>query len=171
MAPMSRLSSAPSTPTGRVPLRIRLDNGFQSGRVDGAWWPQTRDLQVEAADLVDHFPHLIGSVERLLFSRPDWDAVAGAPSARRIQAKRGPVKVGSFPSDDTHLMIVKMMSGQRLRLLVIPSDTAPQVAGRVMEQAADERNLESAVELLGLIKADQSGIGFDVWNDDSHSAM
>jgi hypothetical protein len=168
MASMSRLSSAPSTPTGRVPLRIRLDNGFQSGKVDGAWWPQTRDLQIEAADLVDHFPHPIGRVERLLFSRPDWDAVAGAPSARRIQAHRGPVKVGSFPSDDTHLMIVKMMSGARLRLLVIPSETEADVAVRVMELAADERNAASAAELLGLIGADQSGIGFDVWNDDSH---
>ena len=171
MASTSRSSSGPSTSSGRVPLRIRLDNGYQSGPIDGAWWPQSRDLQIEAADLVDHFPHLIGSVERLLFSRPDWDAVAGAPSARRIQARRGPVKVGSFPSDDTNLMIVKMMSGHRLRLLVIPCDTAPHVAGRLMEQAADERNRESAAELLGLAKADQSGIGFDVWNDDTHAAM
>jgi hypothetical protein len=171
MASTSESSSGPSTATGRVPLRIRLDNGFQSGHVDGAWWPQSRDLQVEAADLVDHFPHLIGSIERLLFSRPDWDAVAGAPSARRIQAHRGPVKVGSFPSDDTHLMIVKMTSGARLRLLVIPSDTAPAEATRVMDLAADERNQASARELLRLTGADQSGIGFDVWNDDTHAAM
>jgi hypothetical protein len=32
------------------------------------------------------------------------------------------VKVGSFPSDDTALMIATLASGQRLTLLVIPSD-------------------------------------------------
>lgn len=133
-----------SSPTlaERVPLRLRLDNSFQSGPLDGAWWPQSRDLQREAADLVDHFPGLVGRIERLLFSRPDWDAVSGAPSMHRIQAARGAVKVGSFPSDDTHVMIVKMSSGQRLRLRVVPSNTEPGLASRVMQQAADDRNTQ-----------------------------
>ncbi len=163
-------SPSSRAPAERVPLRIRLDNSFQSGPVDGAWWPQSRDLQAEAADLVDHLPELVGRVERLLFSRPDWDAVAGAPSARRIQSHQGPIEVGSFPSDDTHVMVVKMLGGQRLRLLVVPSDTDPSVAEDVMEQAADERNTLSPSALLGLSGPDQSDIGFDAWDDDGHGA-
>jgi hypothetical protein len=156
-------------PGERVALRLRLDTSLHSGPVDGAWWPQSRDLQVEAADLVDHFPDLIGRIARLLFSRPDWDAVSGAPSMRRIQAARGMVKVGSFPSDDTHVMIVKMSSGQRLRLLVIPSDTEPGRAARVMQRAADDRNTESPSTLLGLSGPDQSHIGDAGWDDHAGS--
>lgn len=166
-SPTVSLSSR--TPGERDALRLRLDTSFQSGPLDGAWWPQSRDLQVEAADLVDHFPHLVGRIERLLFSRPDWDAVSGAPSMRRIHAARGMVKVGSFPSDDTHVMVVKLSSGQRIRLLVVPSDTEPGLASRVMQHAADDRNLESPSTLLGLSGPDQSHIGDAVWNDDAGS--
>ncbi|WP_408895665.1 DUF5994 family protein [Nocardioides sp. R1-1] len=166
-SPTVSLSS--QAPTERVALRLRLDASFQSGPLDGAWWPQSRDLQVEAADLVDHFPDLIGRIARLLFSRPDWDAVSGAPSLRRIQAARGAVKVGSFPSDDTHVMIVKMISGQRIRLLVVPSDTETGLASRVMQQAADDRNTESPSTLLGLSGPDQSHIADTVWDDHAGS--
>ncbi len=134
----------------RVALRIQLDNSFQSGPVDGAWWPQSRDLQVEAADLVDHFPHLIGRIERLLFSRLDWDSVSGAPDVRWIRAGHSRVKVDFLPRGDTHVMLVKMVSGERIRLLVVPSDAEPGRASRVMQQAADDRNIEPPHELLGL---------------------
>ncbi|NGN94942.1 hypothetical protein G5C66_19665 [Nocardioides sp. KC13] len=150
----------------RAELRIRLDNSFQAGPVDGAWWPQSRDLQTEAADLVDHFPHRIGRISRLLFSRPDWDSIVGQPSIRKIRAARGIVKVGSFPSDDTHIMILAMATGDRLRLLVVPHDTAPELAARIMEQAADDRNTHRPAQLLGLSGPDQSQIGEQIWDDD-----
>jgi hypothetical protein len=133
----------------------------------GGHSPET--LQTEAADLVDHFPGLVGRVSRLLFSVPDWDAASDAPSIRRIQAARGAVKVGSFPSDDTHVMIVTMSSGQRLRLLVVPADTEPGLAARAMQQAADDRNSEGAGTLLGLSGPDQSEFAHAAWNDHAGS--
>jgi hypothetical protein len=158
-------------PHRRVPLRIRLDNGFQGGPLDGAWWPQSRDLQTEAVDLVDHFPHLVGRIARLLFSPPDWNTVHGAHRPRRVQAERGSIKIGSFPSDDTHVMVVKMLSGQRLRLLVIPSDTDPELAGQLMEEAADELNTRSAAQLLGLSPSGQNRTGLKVWDDDGGASL
>jgi uncharacterized protein DUF5994 len=102
-----------------------------SGHIGGVWWPQSRDLQVEAADLVDHFPEQVGHIDRLLFSRPDWDnPVINGRGVRRIQARRGPVRVGSFPSDDTHLMILLLASGRRVSLKVIASTTDPVNAHR-----------------------------------------
>jgi hypothetical protein len=58
------------------------------------------------------------------------------------------VKVGSFPSDDTHLMILTMGSGQRLKLLVIPSDT-PAAEGEQRLRAVAQpgaTNPEGAVD-------------------------
>lgn len=132
MTTSPNLSSPPLAP--REPLRLRLGGGASPGSPDGAWWPQSRDLPTEAADLVDHFPSAAGRIYRLLFSRPDWDASPNpGERIRSIAAARGRVKVGSFPSDDTQLMILTLASGRRLKLLVIPSDTSPGDARRLME--------------------------------------
>jgi hypothetical protein len=113
--------------------------GAVPGHVDGGWWPQSRDLRVEAADLVDHFPPEVGRINRLLFSRPDWDdGVAEGRGLRRIQAARGPVKVGSFPRDDTHQMVLSMASGQQLHLLVVPPATDDSEAGSLLEASSEE---------------------------------
>lgn len=145
------------TTTDRAPLRISLKPSSSTRRLDGAWWPQSRDLQVECADLIDNFPSTAGRPARLLFSRPDWDAEPDRPSTRRIQAQRGLVKVGSFPEDDTHLMTVILSSRERLELLVIPSGTDAATARTLMEEATDERNILSAAELLATATARRAG--------------
>jgi hypothetical protein len=124
------MTTSPNTsahvPFSRVPLRMQLAEAPASGPISGVWWPQSRNLQLEAADLVDHFPDQVGHIDRLLFSRPDWDnPVVDGRGVRRVQARRGPVKVGSFPSDDTHLMILLLASGRRVSLRVIASSTDP----------------------------------------------
>lgn len=129
------MTTSPNTPApisaSRLPLRMQLADPPPSGPIGGVWWPQSRNLQVEAADLVDHFPDRVGHINRLLFSRPDWDnPVVDGRGVRRIQAQRGPVKVGSFPSDDTHLMILLLASGRRVNLTVIASATDPAEADR-----------------------------------------
>ena len=134
------MTTSPSTPApaGRVPLRMQLGEPPASGPISGIWWPQSRNLQVEAADLVDHFPDQVGHIDRLLFSRPDWDnPVADGRGVRRIRARRGPVKVGSFPSDDTHLMILLLASGRRVSLKVIASATDPAEADRQLRATGE----------------------------------
>lgn len=127
-------STPSSSGTVRRPLRLRLRGAPVPGHVDGAWWPQTRCLADEAADLVDNFPVASGRVSRLLFSRPDWDdGVVDGRGVRRVLAQRGPVKVGSFPGDDTHQMVLTMSTGERLRLLVVPCDATGDEAERAME--------------------------------------
>jgi hypothetical protein len=130
-------ASHPDSPPRRTPLRIRLRDSATAAHIDGAWWPQSRDLQVEAADLIDHFPRLAGHVSRLLFSRPDWDnPVLNGRGVRRIQTRRGQVKVGSFPADNTQLMVVILSTGRRLNLRVIPSATDPVEADRLLQAVA-----------------------------------
>jgi hypothetical protein len=80
----------------------------------------------------------------LLFSRPDWDdATTGGRGVRMVRAARGPVKVGSFPSDDTQLMILSLASGGRVKLGVIPSATEPAEARRRLRSKATENTTVS----------------------------
>ena len=136
MATSSKID--PSTPPGAPEaLRLFLFDEGPTDRVDGSWWPRSRDLRAEAADLVDHFPADHGRIRRLLFSRPDWDGTSeDGRGIRSIRAARGAVPVGSFPSDDTHLMILTMSPGRRLKLLVIPSDTPQAEAEERLSAAA-----------------------------------
>jgi hypothetical protein len=150
-------SPSTSTPTPTTvasqPIRLEL-HADPTNYVHGAWWPRSRDLQVEGADLVDHFPAAVGRINRMLFSRPDWDSSsADGRGTRRILARRGPVKVGSFPSDDTHLMVLSMASRQRLRLIVVPSD---------LDEAEGERRMRAVAENGATEGADA---GWTRWDD------
>ncbi|WP_418059095.1 DUF5994 family protein [Pimelobacter simplex] len=147
------------TTSDRAPLRISLHRGSANRRLDGAWWPQSRDLQAEGADLIDNFPSTAGRPARLLFSRPDWDAEPDRPATHRIRARRGLVKVGSFPEDDTHVMTVVLSSRQRLDLLVIPSGTDAATARTLMGEATDEGNVRSAADLLAAATGRRTGGG------------
>lgn len=146
---MKASSTVPSnaTPMGDG-LRLQLSDSAAHVGVDGAWWPRSRDLQREAADLVDHFPTARGRIQRLLFSRPDWDGSGtDGRGVRTILSARGRVKVGSFPSDDTHLMVLSLASGLRLKVLVIPSATPAAEAQQLLsDAAAGGRTPEGAVD-------------------------
>lgn len=159
---MTSHATPPATsPTGhdREPLRLMLSPSTGSGAHDGAWWPQSRDLDLELADLVDNLPTANGRVSRALFSRPDWD---GQP--RKVAVAGRQVKTGSFPADDTHLIVLRLSSGVQLRLLVVP---AGHPAGdQAMAIAADPENRWSAAQILdaGVFDEDVTG-SEDHWTD------
>lgn len=134
----------------RVPLRLHLSDPSERSAVDGSWWPQSRDLAVELADLVDHFPEQLGEVHRVVFSRPDWDT---AP--HRVRVARGLVKVGSYPRDDSHQVWLTMSTGKLIRLSVqapehgpTPTPTSPLTVPEPLPRtgAGREPKLESEPE-------------------------
>lgn len=135
----TKLPSWPRT-VERLPLRLRLDPTIGDGALDGSWWPQSRDLSLELADLVDNFPVALGRVQRVVFSRPDWDT---AP--HRVRVARGLIKVGSYPHDDTHQVWLSMSTHSMIRLSVTTSEgsapPSPSTAVAVPSRpaAADER--------------------------------
>lgn len=124
-------------------LRLELSPVRGRGPLDGAWWPRSRDLDVELADLVDHFPEEVGRVSRAIFSPPDW-----LTSPRRVRVARGEMKTGSFPRDDTHVVLLKLASGAELKVLVVPPDTSADTARSLMATAATPGNVRPATELL-----------------------
>lgn len=108
--------------------RLALRAPHVRGMPDGAWWPQSRRLSTELANLFALWPPGAGAISRVLYSPPDWDDHPhSVPVAGRW------VKTGCFPRDDTHQLILSMREGQRLSVTVIPSDASSTVAAGLLD--------------------------------------
>jgi hypothetical protein len=156
----SPVADDPGSSTLRHPLRLQLFEPPRRAALDGGWWPQSRDIDIELADLVDRFPAAVGRVDRALYSRPDWDT-----QPRNVRVARGTLKTGSFPRDDTHLMVLSMSTRARLNLLVVPPDHPMGQQARAI--AADPGNRLSAAEILASVSAKgDADDGENIWTDD-----
>jgi hypothetical protein len=157
----------------RVSLRLRMSPRAGQDRLDGGWWPQSRDLSVEFADLVDHFPPASGRIVRAGYSPPNWDT-----PARRIAVAGGYVKVGSFPRDDTHLIRLTTSDRTVLYVLVVPPPGMTQEQGEgALRAAASPGNATDAASLLEavttsyttLLDSTPEGDPKGHWDDDGGS--
>jgi hypothetical protein len=156
----SAVSNDPGSSTLRHPLRLQLSESPGRAALDGGWWPQSRDIDIELADLVDRFPPFFGRVHRALYSRPDWET-----QPRNVRVARGMLKTGSFPRDDTHLMILSMSTHTRLHLLVVPP--AEPLGRQAMTISADPWNRLSAAEILASIAFEaHAAEGDGIWTDE-----
>lgn len=152
-------ASVVSSPGGRLRLRMAANAG--RSHLDGGWWPHTRDLTVELADLVDHFPPHSGRIVRALVSPPDWD-----PAPRRIPVARGHVKVGSFPRDDTHVIHLTTSDRTVLHVLVVPPGFTPHQGEEALLASATADNTHSVSELLDEVTDQPDTEPMDHWTDD-----
>ena len=150
--------------SGRAPLRLRMAEHPGSGHLDGGWWPYSRDLAVELADLADHFPPRSGRIVRALVSPPDWDS---AP--RRIPVAPGYMKVGSFSRDDTHLILLTTTNRTVLRLLVVPPGFTRDQGEEALLASATPGNTHSATDVLEEVTDHPATDPRDHWTDDGGS--
>lgn len=146
--------------------RLRLRMSEQSGRdrLDGGWWPQSRDLPVELANLVDNFPARFGRISRVLVSPPDWDSFP-----RRIRVRGRYLKVGAFPRDDTHVILLTIADRSLLRVLVVPPDYSTAQGEEALLAAATAGNAHSATDLLEEVTQHPDVDPMDHWSDDGES--
>ena len=152
---------SPDRRPDRQPLRLRMGSTMGADRLDGGWWPQSRDLAVELADLVDHFPPDRGRVVRALFSPPDWD-----PAPRRVPVAGGHIKVGSFPRDDTHVIVLKTSDRTVLHLLVVPPAFSADQGAEALLASATPGNAHAAGDLLIVVSEHPDVDPADHWEDD-----
>jgi hypothetical protein len=96
---------------------------------DGAWWPRSRALSLELVQLFAAWPAEGGYISRVIFCPRDWDDVPGTVP---IPNRRGRVKTGLLPIDDTHRLVLMMLDGQRRTLAVIPPSAAEETAMRYL---------------------------------------
>jgi hypothetical protein len=145
---------------GSLRLRMAAERAG-SNHLDGGWWPRSRDLAVELADLIDHFPPQFGRIVRALFSPPDWEE----PAPRRIPIAGGHVKVGSFPRDDTHLIQLNTSDGSVLHVLVVPPDFSDDQGDEALLAAATPGNAHPAEVLLDTVTEHPDVDPADHWGD------
>jgi hypothetical protein len=148
----------------RQPLRLRMVEEPGSQPLDGGWWPQSRDLTVELADLVDNFPAKLGRIVRVLFSPPDWD---DAP--KRVPTARGYVKVGFDPHDDTHVVVLTTSDRQELCVLVVPPEMSRTKGDEALLASVTPGYATSPGALLAAIRERPDVDEGDHWNDKGES--
>jgi hypothetical protein len=148
----------------RLPLRLRMADHPGKDHLDGGWWPQTRELAVELADLVDHFPAQSGRVVRALVSPPDWDS-----TPRIVPVTGRYVKVGTFPRDDTHLILLKTSDRRTLYVLVVPPGFSPDQGDEALRASAETGNDHTATEVLHEVAGHPDLDTGGHWSDDGGS--
>jgi hypothetical protein len=131
----------------RLPLRLRMTKLPRTHPLDGGWWPQSRDLTVELADLVDNFPDGMGRIVRATFSPPDWD-----DQPRRVPIARGYVQTGFAPQDDTHVMMLRTSERTELCLLVVPPGMSDKQGEEALTGAVTPGYAPSPGAILDLVR-------------------
>ncbi|MFI7015497.1 DUF5994 family protein [Streptomyces sp. NPDC050164] len=125
-----RLSLAP---VGPVPALL-----------DGAWWPRSRDLAAELPSLTAVLDPLWGRITRVTVNPTHWPVVP-----RKVPVAGHVVKVGWFlPEQDAHELLLLSYYVGRWNLLVIPPQTTPESAARLMAAASDPLGTSTGSRLM-----------------------
>ena len=102
------------------------------GLLDGAWWPRSRDLLREIPTLTDALDACWGRITRVVVNPAHWPVIP-----RKVPVTGHIVHVGWFAAEqDPNKLILLSYTVGRLDLLVIPPETEPAVAARLMAAAA-----------------------------------
>lgn len=138
-------------------LRLSLaPDGVRAGRLDGAWWPRSRDLLLELPSLAAELDQRWGRITRITVNPAQWPVVP-----RRIPVAGHVVHAGWFTVEqDEHMIMVCSYAPRRLNLLVVPPSTDRARAARLMSLAADPGSTRTAGALIAAEAADHAEAGF-----------
>jgi hypothetical protein len=146
------------TATVSHPLTAEADDRFSSSAprlslapvgpapalLDGAWWPRSRDLGAELPSLAAVLDPLWGRITRVTVNPTHWPAVP-----RKVPVAGHVVKVGWFlPEQDPHELLLLSYRVGRWNLLVVPPQTPPDSAARLMAAASDPLGTSTASRLM-----------------------
>ncbi|MEY9946425.1 DUF5994 family protein [Kitasatospora sp. GAS1066B] len=126
-------------------VRLSLaPDGVRPGRLDGAWWPRSRDLLLEIPSLAAALEKRWGEVLRITVNPAQWPVIP-----RRIPVAGHLVHVGWFSEEqDQQEIVVCSYAPLRLELLVVPPSTDVVDAARLMSAAADPASTRTASALI-----------------------
>jgi len=123
-------------------LRLKPANS-ESGFVDGAWWPRSRDLVAEVPGLATVLAAWTGPVWRVAFSPAGW-----AVTVRELIYQGRLIRLEGIGSQNVHLVHVTGGSMRRVTLLVIPPHADAAAAERALAAASGQNNVTSPEMIL-----------------------
>ncbi|MFF5536977.1 DUF5994 family protein [Streptomyces cinerochromogenes] len=128
-----------------VPARLSLaPTGSVPGLLDGAWWPRSRDLLREIPTLTDALEACWGRITHVTVNPTHWPVIP-----RKVPVTGHTVRVGWFAAEqDPNKVILLSYTVGRLDLLVIPPETDPAAAARLMAAATVPRGIRTASGLM-----------------------
>lgn len=134
-----------------VPARLSLTpKTVVAGSLDGAWWPRSRDLVTELPALAAALEEPWGRITRVTVNPTRWPVI---PHTVAVAGRT--LHVGWFTEQDPDKLILLSYTVGRWDLLVVPPETEPAVATRLMAAAATPGSLLTASVLM----ADEAAIG------------
>ena len=126
-------------------LRLELRDASRiRGRVDGAWWPRSRDMAQELPPLVEVLDRVWGRITRVTVHEGMWPDLPA-----KVAVGAHVVRLGWFDSEQesADLCLFSYTVG-RWDLLVIPPECDPERAAQLMAAATDVHNPRSPGALL-----------------------
>jgi hypothetical protein len=143
MTPSTSFAST-SVDGARLALKARPTTG---DHVDGAWWPASRDLAAEIDRLMPALGDRVIAVGRVVFHAGDWDC----PRAR-MQHAGAVIRLDGYRFWPSHLVKVRAVQDtDALTLMVIPPETAPDIAAAVLEQCSADDSIVTVEDMAALL--------------------
>ncbi|MFE2144610.1 DUF5994 family protein [Streptomyces sp. NPDC059456] len=121
-----------------------------AGQLDGAWWPYSRDLEAELPALAAALDGTWGRITRVSVNPRRWPVVP-----RTVAVAGHVLHVGWFTEQDPDKLILLSYTVGRWDLLVIPPETEPAAAARLMAAAA----IPGSVLAADVLMANETVIG------------
>ncbi|MFE2409793.1 DUF5994 family protein [Kitasatospora sp. NPDC059408] len=141
-------ATTPAAPDSTARLSLALaPRGVRPGRLDGAWWPRSRDLLLELPALAAEIDERWGRITRITVNPAKWPVIPP-----RIPVAGHTVHAGWFTTEqDEHTIAVFSYAPRRLNLLVVPPETDAVDAARLMAEAARPADTMDASALLAMV--------------------
>ncbi|MBZ6200928.1 hypothetical protein KVH17_14490 [Streptomyces olivaceus] len=133
------ITAAPVAPYAlSLPLvRLRLaPHGTLPRRIDGLWWPYSRDLLTQLPEMLAALPSAWGDITGVTVDAAAWSAAPGRMFVANqvVRLHRAPAS----PHAPDRIVLLSPGLG-RWDLLVIPPDTTEEAAAVLMAGALDDR--------------------------------
>ncbi|MEU5538402.1 DUF5994 family protein [Streptomyces sp. NPDC020362] len=143
--------TAPRDLAAEFPARLSLTpKTTLAGQLDGAWWPYSRNLEAELPPLAAALDKVWGRITRVTVNPTRWPVIP-----RKVPVAGHTVHVGWFTEQHPDKLILLSYTVGRWDLLVIPPETEPAAAARLMAAAA----IPGSVLTAGVLMADEVVIG------------
>ncbi|WP_327733587.1 DUF5994 family protein [Streptomyces nojiriensis] len=164
--------TAPRALAAELPARLSLTpKTTLAGQLDGAWWPRSRDLEAELPALAAALDEPWGRITRVSVNPVRWPVVP-----RTVAVAGHVLHVGWFTEQDPDKLILLSYTVGRWDLLVIPPETEPAAAARLMAAAA----IPGSVLAADVLMANETVIGRGIrdarrreaaWEDEGGACM